>query len=249
MTTGAGRPVDRGSWAREDTRDDRALMSAHIAGDPHAFNEIVRRHRDRLWAVALRTTCDREEAADALQDALISAFRRAQTFRGDAQLTTWLHRIVVNACLDRMRRRNARPTSPLPETEDRDDQLAADDQTDSVAEVSERRADVMAALARLSEDQRAALVLVDMEGYSVDEAATLLDCAPGTVKSRCSRGRLKLVPLLTQYRSGPAPNPDPPGSRFDLDGGNRAGSEHVRPVPRPDEPHARPRAETEGRTP
>src|SRR5512139_4247194 len=82
-------------------------MRAHVAGDPAAFGEIVRRHRDRLWAVAIRTLGDREEAADAVQDALLSAFRSGSTsaaFRGEAAVTTWLHRIVVNACIDRARR-------------------------------------------------------------------------------------------------------------------------------------------------
>ncbi|MEP6665312.1 MAG: RNA polymerase sigma factor SigM [Nocardioidaceae bacterium] len=181
-----------------DQPDDAALIRAHVDGDPQAFNELVRRHRDRLWAVALRTTGDPEEAADALQDALISAFRRAETFRGDAQVTTWLHRIVVNACLDRLRRRQTRPTEPLPEDEERSTRLSTADP--DPAEDSERRTDVLAALARIGHHQRAALVLVDMEGYSVDEAAEILGCAPGTVKSRCSRGRARLVPLLTQYQ-------------------------------------------------
>src|SRR5438045_1062825 len=92
-----------------DPRDDGALLRAHAAGDGDAFAELVRRHRDRRWAVALRTLGDREEAADALQDALISAYRSAHRFRGDSAVTTWLHRIVVNACLDRARRRGARP--------------------------------------------------------------------------------------------------------------------------------------------
>src|SRR5258707_1843280 len=96
-------------------RDDTSLLRAHAAGDPDAFAEIVRRHRDRLWAVALRTVGDREEAADAVQDALLSAFRGAARFRGDSAVTTWLHRIVVNACLDRIRRRQAHPTVPLPD--------------------------------------------------------------------------------------------------------------------------------------
>src|SRR3990170_2117485 len=91
--------------------DDRTLLQRHVDGDADAFGELVRRHRNRLWAVALRTTSDPEEAADALQDALLSAFRRADSFRGDSAVTTWLHRIVVNACLDRMRRQRARPTS------------------------------------------------------------------------------------------------------------------------------------------
>src|SRR3954463_1134901 len=95
------------------TSTDADLIAAHVAGDPDAFGELVRRHRDRLWAVALRTLGDREEAADALQEALLSAFRRADGFRGDSAVTTWLHRIVVTACLDRIRRRTARPTTPL----------------------------------------------------------------------------------------------------------------------------------------
>jgi RNA polymerase sigma-70 factor, ECF subfamily len=178
---------------------DSALLAAHVDGDPDAFGEIVRRHRDRLWAVALRTTGDPDDASDALQEALISAFRRAESFRGDAQVTTWMHRIVVNACLDRMRRRRARATDPIPDEDDRTAALATP-ASDDVAETSERRADVLSALATLNDDQRAALVLVDMEGYSVEEAAEILGCAPGTVKSRCSRGRARLVPLLTQYR-------------------------------------------------
>jgi RNA polymerase sigma-70 factor, ECF subfamily len=78
-----------------DPRSDAELLGAHVGGDPTAFEELVRRHRDRLWAVALRTTGDPEEAADALQDAMLSAFRRAEQFRGDSAVTTWLHRIVV----------------------------------------------------------------------------------------------------------------------------------------------------------
>lgn len=182
---------------------DEALLRAHVAGDGDAFATLVSRHRDRLWAVALRTTGDPEEAADALQDALISAFRRAGSFRGEAKVTTWLHRIVVNACLDRLRRSGARRTSPLPEDDDRG---ALSDPTGLSApphEVSDRRADVLAALRHLPPEQRAALVLVDMEGYSVDEAAQLLQCQPGTVKSRCSRGRARLAPLLATYQRNP----------------------------------------------
>jgi RNA polymerase sigma-70 factor (ECF subfamily) len=176
--------------------DDRALLAAHAAGDPDAFGELVRRHRDRLWAVALRTLGDREEAADALQDALVSAYRAAPGFRGDAAVTTWLHRIVVNACLDRVRRR--RPTVPLPA-----DPAPVDDRTDSIA----TRLTVRAALAQLPAEQCAALVLVDLEGFGVAEAATILGVAEGTVKSRCSRGRARLAVLL-----GHLGNPDPPSS-------------------------------------
>ena len=99
-----GRKADGPPDGLPEEPDDRALLRAHLDGDPEAFGRLFTRHRDRLWAVALRTTGDREEAADALQDALIAAFRRAESYRGDAAVTTWLHRIVVNACLDRLRR-------------------------------------------------------------------------------------------------------------------------------------------------
>jgi RNA polymerase sigma-70 factor (ECF subfamily) len=178
-----------------DERDDRALVRAHVEGDPDAFGELFRRHRDRMWAVAVRTTGNRELAADCVQDAFISAFRRADSYRGDAAVTTWLHRIVVNACLDRLRKE--RPTSELPEHElsDRHDDHAA----------VEARLDVHQALARLPEGQRLALVLVDMHGMSVAEAAAVLEVAEGTVKSRCSRGREALAALLRDRLDDPAP--------------------------------------------
>lgn len=180
--------------------DDRALMTAHIDGDPAAFGEIVRRHRDRLWAVAVRTTGDPEEAADAVQDALISAFKGAASYRGDAAVTTWLHRIVVNACLDRARRRKVRPTVDLPDDiAERPDTADPRDHQDEALVAME----VQRALATLPADQRAALVLVDVLGHSVEDAAHILECPEGTVKSRCFRGRAKLLPQLQHLR-----NPD-----------------------------------------
>src|ERR1700693_308453 len=94
---------------------DQELLRRHVAGDSDAFGELFQRHRDRLWAVALRTVRDPEEAADALQDAMVAAFRRAADFRGDSAVTTGLHRIVVNAALDRLRRRAVRPAIPADE--------------------------------------------------------------------------------------------------------------------------------------
>ncbi|SDT43169.1 RNA polymerase, sigma subunit, ECF family [Friedmanniella luteola] len=178
---------------------DAELLRRHVAGDPDAFGTLVGRHRDRLWAVALRTMRNPEDAADALQDAYISAFRRAGTFRGESQVTTWLHRVVVNACLDRLRRMRTRAADPLPEDLDRAGMLATAPGADPL-EQQQQRSDVAAALAQLNPDQRAALVLVDMQGYSVEEAAGILRCAPGTVKSRCARGRARLVPLLADLQ-------------------------------------------------
>src|SRR5699024_2611985 len=160
-----------------------------------AFALLVQRHRDRMWAVALRTIRQPDDAADALQDAYIHAFRRAASFRGDAKVTTWLHRIVVNACLDRIRRNKVRRTEALPEDEDRRAERAADSGGDTDhLEAKERQTQVAEALGQLNSDQRAALVLVDMEGYSVQEAAQILGCATGTIKSRCARARARLAP-------------------------------------------------------
>lgn len=188
-----------------DELDDHALIAAHRDGDPAAFGVLFTRHRDRLWAVALRTTGNPEDAADALQEALISAFKRAGDFRGDAQVTTWLHRIVVNASLDRLRRNKVRSAQPLPDDLEEHAArgavlVAPDEATDpAVAAVrSERRRAVLLALESLPADQRAALVLVDMEGYPVEEASRILDCPVGTVKSRCARGRHRLVGILDE---------------------------------------------------
>ena len=108
-------PVTAATAPLENPPTDKELLNAHIEGDSSAFGTLIARHRARLWAVALRTTGDPDEAADALQDALVSAFRRANQFRGESAVTTWLHRIVVNASLDRLRRRSIRSSVPLPD--------------------------------------------------------------------------------------------------------------------------------------
>ncbi|MDN5563282.1 RNA polymerase ECF family sigma subunit [Luteococcus japonicus] len=183
-----------------DSLTDHQLLAAHVAGDPQAFAVLFGRHQNRLWAVALRTMRKPEDAADALQDAMISAFRRASGFRGDSQVTTWLHRIVVNACLDRLRHNKVRQVQSLPDDVDRDLQLADGTDLTAGAERWELRRIVLEALDSINPDQRAAIVLVDMEGYSVEETAAMLGCATGTIKSRCSRGRAKLAPLLQDLR-------------------------------------------------
>src|ERR1044072_7677150 len=187
--------------AGHDGASDQDLLARHVEGDPEAFGELVRRHRDRLWAVALRTLGDREEAADAVQDALVSAYRAAHTFRGQSAVTTWLHRITVNACLDRARKAASRKTSPVDDTEPLKQLLEPHESASAPAERNDLHRQLLQALGTLPADQRAALVLVDMQGYPVAEAARILDVPTGTVKSRCARGRARLVPLLTHLRS------------------------------------------------
>ncbi|MGN9775093.1 RNA polymerase sigma factor SigM [Micromonospora sp. H33] len=209
----AGPPAGDGGAASAPTPSDLDLLHAHVAGDRHAFAELFHRHRDRLWAVALRTLGDREEAADALQDALLSAHRAADRFRGDSAVTTWLHRIVVNACLDRIRRRQAHPTVPLPDGVRDTEGATGGVEPAAPAPDHDTALVVRQALATLPVEQRAALILVDVQGYPVAEVARILGVAEGTVKSRCARGRARLATVLGHLRpasaTGSAPAGDP----------------------------------------
>jgi RNA polymerase sigma-70 factor (ECF subfamily) len=175
---------------------DAELLRRHVGGEREAFGELFRRHRGRLWAVAVRTLGDPEDAAEAVQDAMIKAYQGAGSFRGSSAVTTWLHRIVVNACLDRIRASGRRPTVPLAD----DDALslpsidAAHDPQQAALRLSVHRA-----LAELPFDQRAVLVYVDMLGYPVEEVAAILKVRPGTVKSRASRARKRLAARLPEF--------------------------------------------------
>ncbi|MGH3641832.1 MAG: RNA polymerase sigma factor SigM [Mycobacterium sp.] len=176
-------------------RSDAELLAAHVAGDRFAFEELFYRHHRQLYRLAQITSHNRDDAADALQDAMLSAHRSAPRFRHDASVSSWLYRIVVNACLDRLRRNKSHPACPLT-----DDVYHVGDPTPRVdtALVVER------ALLRLPVEQRAVVVAVDMHGYSIAETARLLGVPEGTVKSRCSRARAKLANTLEQFED-PAP--------------------------------------------
>ncbi len=173
---------------------DAELLAAHRAGHRTAFAELAERHSERMWGTAVQTLRDPHEAADAVQEALLAAHRHADRFRGDASVRTWLHRILVNQCMDRLRHARARPTSPWPERD-----LPA--RGDQVTELATRLV-VRDALAALPDEQRVAIVLVDVQGYPVAEAAEIMDVAVGTVKSRCARGRLRLAALLGHLQEG-----------------------------------------------
>ena len=189
------------------------MLAAHVAGDRYAFEELFYRHHRQLYRLAQITSRNPEDAADALQDAMLSAHRSAPAFRHDAAVSSWLYRIVVNACLDRLRRNKTHPTTAL-----EDDVCHVGDPTPRVdtAIVVER------ALMRLPVEQRAAVVAVDMQGYSVAETARMLGIAEGTVKSRCSRARAKLAEALEYFNAGAAAEP-----RAAECAGNRDGSAAV----------------------
>ncbi|HEX7321822.1 MAG TPA: RNA polymerase sigma factor SigM [Mycobacterium sp.] len=171
-------------------RSDAELLAAHVTGDRYAFEELFRRHHRRLRRLADRTSRCPEDAADALQDAMLSAHRSAGSFRHDAAVSSWLHRIVVNACLDRLRRNAIARTVSVAEL---------DDHLPAVTDHSTRVANALTvrrALMRLPAEQRAALIAVDMLGHPVADTARTLGVAEGTVKSRCARGRARLAVLL-----------------------------------------------------
>ena len=160
-------------------------MTAIAAGED-SFEAFYSANAARLAGQLYFVAGGADEAGDCVQEAFLAAYRRAESYRGDAAVTTWLHRIVVNACLDRLRR--TKVTTPLPEWDlaDRRDEHAS----------TLVRVDVREALRQLPEGQRLALVLVDMHGLSVAEAAGVLEVAEGTVKSRCARGRAAMAELL-----------------------------------------------------
>jgi RNA polymerase sigma-70 factor (ECF subfamily) len=171
-------------------RSDAELLVAHVAGDRYAFEELFYRHHRQLYRLAQISSRTPEDAADALQEAMLSAHRSAPRFRHDASVSSWLYRIVVNACLDRLRRNKSHLTTVLEE-----DTCHVGDPTPRVdtALVVER------ALMRLPVEQRAAVVAVDMQGFSVAETARVLGVPEGTVKSRCSRARAKLAETLDYF--------------------------------------------------
>jgi RNA polymerase sigma-70 factor, ECF subfamily len=176
-------------------RSDADLLAAHVAGDRYAFEELFYRHHRQLYRLAQISSRNPEDAADALQDAMLKAHRSAPAFRHDSAVSSWLYRIVVNACFDRLRRYQKHPTAVL---EDAACQVGDPTPRLETAIVVER------ALMRLPVEQRAAVVAVDMQGYSVAETARMLGVAEGTVKSRCSRARAKLAEALEYFNAGAA---------------------------------------------
>ncbi|OMC02502.1 RNA polymerase sigma factor SigM [Mycobacterium sp. NS-7484] len=179
-------------------RSDAELLAAHVAGDRYAFEELVHRHHRQLRRLAFLTSRHHEDADDAVQDALLSAHRTAASFRYDSAVSSWLYRIVVNACLDRVRRSRTQPAAALYEL---GHLCHVRDPAGDPAPRVDTAIMIERALMQLPVEQRAAVVAVDMQGYSVAETARLLGVAEGTVKSRCARARTKLARLLQYFEA------------------------------------------------
>ncbi len=196
---GTGKPVTAQLRGHEaPVRSDAELLAAHVAGDRYAFEELVHRHHRQLRRLAFLTSRHHEDADDAVQDALLSAHRKAASFRYDSAVSSWLYRIVVNACLDRLRRTR---TQPAAAHYDVGHLVHLRDPSGDPAYRVDTAIVVERALMQLPVEQRAAVVAVDMQGYSVAETAQLLGVAEGTVKSRCARARTKLARMLQYFES------------------------------------------------
>jgi len=192
--------------------EDVGLLERLRAGDDDAFTDLVARNTGRLLAVARRMLREEHEAQDAVQEAFVSAFRALASFEGQCLLSTWLHRIAVNACLMRLRRRERRPEEsiddllPACEADGRTAEwfLPWDDAILERLERDETRALVRAAIDRLPGSYRTALLLRDIEEMDSADAARLLGITPNALKIRVHRARQALRTLLDPLVARPA---------------------------------------------
>jgi RNA polymerase sigma-70 factor (ECF subfamily) len=178
-------------------RRDLILIERARDGDLEAFNDLVRLYQDQLFALVVRMVPDRDQASDAVQETFFSAFRNLNSFRGGS-VRSWLNRICVNAAMDTQRARKRRPVQPYPELEDDSWQPPAGPDVDPerIVVTGERSRVLNEAMTHITDDQRTAIVLYDVEGYDYGEIAEMTGVSLGTVKSRIHRGRLALRGIL-----------------------------------------------------
>ncbi len=176
---------------------DIALIDRFLGGETAAFDELVRAHEDRVFSICLRMMRDREAALDAVQETFLTVFRKADRFQAKAAFSTWLYRVAVNTCYDLLRKAKRNRAEPLPETADPTDPTTEDELT-----AVELRPEIEAALLDIAVEFRSAVVLVDLQGLSLEQASEILDVPIGTIKSRVFRGRRQLATSLGNLRAG-----------------------------------------------
>lgn len=181
--------------------DEAAVIARAVEGDRTAFARLMEHYQSACYGLAWRLLHDSDLAADATQDAFVHAYRAIGSFRGGA-FRSWLLRITANASYDILRRRQRRPTSPLPEPDEGAPELPDPAAVNPFTEASrsELYRHLERALRLLPSDQRIAVVLCDVYGMDYNEVASMTDSALGTVKSRIHRGRLRLRELMAEHR-------------------------------------------------
>ena len=186
----------------DSTAGEALLVARSREGDLTAFNALVAAHQDGVYNLCLRMLASPQAAEDATQEVFLAAYRNIQRFRGGV-FRAWLLRIAANACTDELRRRRRRPQISLDADDSAGSAFDLPDTSSSPEEWALRRemvSHIQAALMRLPTDQRAAVVLRDVQGLSYEETAEILDVSLGTVKSRLSRGRARLRGFLLEER-------------------------------------------------
>jgi RNA polymerase sigma-70 factor (ECF subfamily) len=193
----------------QDEDSDKSLLHAHISGDPYALAELLKKYEGWHRGIARkRFGANDELVADAVQEAWLGIYRKAETFRGESKVSTWMYKIVDNACIDLLRKEMVRPQLHL--VSDQIQESIPDEQR--FEEQSDAHMTVFGALYTLPDEQRDAILLTDIEGYSEDEAAKKLGVAPGTIKSRRSRGKAKMAEQLDDLNPNRV-EPTPPAVR------------------------------------
>lgn len=185
----AGRSLDAGQL---DDQADAWLVGKAQLGSVEAYEVLIRRHRDRIYRIALRMLGNRDDAEDIAQDVVIQVWTALAGFAGDSMFTTWLYRIVVNRCITHLKRRRQHTSLEDPD-------VVRSPGADTRAEARDRLRAALAALAALPPDQRAPIVLVDIEQLSYDEAAGILGVSEPTVRGRLSRGRRQLAQTMREW--------------------------------------------------
>ncbi len=195
------------SQSAEDLPDERELVARLQVGDGASYEQLVRTYGGRMLAVARRLVRNEEDARDCVQEAFLQAFRNIEKFEQRASLGSWLHRIVVNAALMKLRARARRPEESI---EDLLPQFDADGQRPEPAlavslellESRETREAVRRSIDQLPDGYRNVLLIRDIEGYDTEETAALLGLTPGAVKTRLHRARTALKTLLEPVMRG-----------------------------------------------
>lgn len=189
--------------ARRAGEVEADLLARCRQGDPRAFEDLVRRYQNQVFAVALRMLGDRGEAEDLSQEVFLKVFRGLGSFRGEAKFSTWLYSIVSHECLNRLRAR--RPPRPARAAEREGEEPAVSDPNPDAVTLLERRElaeRLEEEIGRLGPEHRAILILRDLQGLSYEEIAEALGLELGTVRSRLHRARAELKERMAPYLSG-----------------------------------------------